>query len=137
MVAVTADVAMGLPSPQVSDDREAMGVVLYGLRRFLAGEVIDEQLYEDLEAVHGEYAHPGPHLVTAIAARFRTAITTFVEIVPYVGQPCPVDEMLRLIYVSVEHPHPDDASGHPRRLALAILSILDLMGEAASWRALP
>ncbi|MEU6145068.1 hypothetical protein ABZ848_32540 [Streptomyces sp. NPDC047081] len=109
-----------------------MGVVLRGLRRFLASEVIDEQLYEDLEAVLGEYTPPAGHLDTAIAARFRTATTKLVEIIPYLGQPYPVDEMLRLIYVSAEHPHPDDASGHLRRLALAILSILDLMGDAAS-----
>ncbi|WP_405576160.1 DUF6415 family natural product biosynthesis protein [Streptomyces sp. NBC_01092] len=131
MVAVTADVAVPLLSPRASNDHETMGVVLYGLRRSLASEAIDEQLYDDLKAVLGEYAHPAPHLVTAIAARFRKATTTFVEIVPYLVRPYPVDEMRRLIYVSAEHPHPDDASGHLRRLALAILSVLDLMGEAA------
>jgi hypothetical protein len=54
MVAVKADVAMGLPSPQASDDREATGVVLCGLRRLFTSEVSDEQLYKDLEALpHG------------------------------------------------------------------------------------
>ncbi|AVH60894.1 hypothetical protein C4B68_00415 [Streptomyces dengpaensis] len=129
---MTADVAVRLLSQRASNDHETLGVVLYGLRRFLASEAIDEQLYNDLEAVLGEYAHPVPHLVTAIAARFRKATTTFVEIVPFLVQPYPVDEMRRLIYLSAEHPHPDDAPGHLRRLALAILAILDLMGDTAS-----
>lgn len=54
MVTATADVAMGLPSPQASNDREATGVVLYGLRRLFTSEVSDEQLYKDLESLpHG------------------------------------------------------------------------------------
>ncbi|MFI8836357.1 hypothetical protein ACIGPN_36065 [Streptomyces afghaniensis] len=39
-------------------------------------------------------------------------------------RPYPVDEMRRLIYLSAEHLHPDDAPGHLRRFALAILAIL-------------
>ena len=132
MVAVTADVAVQLLSQRASNDYETLGMVLYGLRRSLASEAIDEQLYDDLEAVLGEYGHPAPDLDTALAARFRKTATTFVEIVPYLVQPYPVDEMRRLIYVSAEHPHPDDAPGHLRRLALAILAILDLMGDTAS-----
>jgi hypothetical protein len=46
MVALTADVAVRLPSPRASNDRKTMGVVLYRPRRFLVGEAIDEQLYE-------------------------------------------------------------------------------------------
>jgi hypothetical protein len=132
MVAVSADVAVRLLRPRTSNDHETLGVVLFGLRRLLASEAIDEQLYEDLEAVLGEYGQPVPHLVAAIAARFRQATTTFVEIVPYLVRPYPVDEMRRLIYLSAEHPHPDDAPGHLRRFALAILAILDLMGDTAS-----
>ncbi|NGO48916.1 DUF6415 family natural product biosynthesis protein [Streptomyces ureilyticus] len=132
MVAVTADVAVQLLSQGASNDHTTLGVVLYGLRRSLASEAIDEQLYDDLEAVLGEYGHPAPDLGTVLAARFRKATTTFVEIVPYLVQPYPVDEMRRLIYLSAEHPHPDDAPGHLRRLALAILAILDLMGDTAS-----
>ncbi|MEU3091331.1 DUF6415 family natural product biosynthesis protein [Streptomyces massasporeus] len=132
MVAVSADVAVRLLRPRTSNDDETLGVVLFGLRRSLASEAIDEQLYEDLEAVLGEYARPVPHLVAAIATRFRQATTTFVEIVPYLVRPYPVDAMRRLIYLSAEHPHPDDAPGHLRRFALAILAILDLMGDTAS-----
>jgi hypothetical protein len=132
MVAVSTDVAVQLLRPRTSNDHETLGVVLFGLRRSLASEAIDEQLYEDLEAVLGEYARPVTHLVAAIALRFREATTTFVEIVPYLVRPYPVDEMRRLIYLSAEHPHPDDAPGHLRRFALAILAILDLMGDTAS-----
>ena len=132
MVAVSADVAVRLLHPRTSNDHETLGVVLFGLRRSLASEAIDEQLYEDLEAVLGEYACPVPHLVAAIATRFREATTTFVEIVPHLVRPYPVDEMRRLIYLSAEHPHPNDAPGHLRRFALAILAILDLMGDTAS-----
>ncbi|CAL9312665.1 DUF6415 family natural product biosynthesis protein [Streptomyces sp. SudanB182_2057] len=128
---MTADVAVRLLGERASDDRETLSVVLYALRRSLAAEVIDERLYEGLEAVLGEYAHPAPHLVTAIATRFCKATTTFVEIVPYLLRPYPVDEMRLLIHLSAEHPHPDDAPGHLRRFALAILAILDLIGDTA------
>lgn len=132
MVAVTADVATQLLSRRTSDDHETLGTLLYSLRRSLASEAIDEQLYDDLESVLGEYAHPAPHEVTAIAERFRKATTKFVEIVPYLVRPYPIDEMRRLIYLSAEHPHPEDAPAHLRRLALTILAILDLMGDTAS-----
>ena len=131
MVTVTADVAVRLLRPRTSNDHETLGVVLFGLRRSLAGEAIDEQLYEDLEAVLGEHAHPDLHLVAAIAARFREATTTFVEIVPYLVQPYPVNEIRSLVYLSAEYPYPDDAPGHLRRFALAVLAILDLMGDTA------
>lgn len=131
MVAVAADVAVRL-GQRASNDRETLGGVLYGLRRSLAREAIDEQLYDDLEAVLGEYAHPAPHEITASAERFRKATTDLVEIVPYLVRPYPVGEMRRLIYLSADHPHPDDAPSHLRRLALAILTILDLMGDSAS-----
>lgn len=41
MVAVTADVAERLPSPGASNDRETIGVGLYGLRRLLTSGVIE------------------------------------------------------------------------------------------------
>ncbi|MFF3332641.1 DUF6415 family natural product biosynthesis protein [Streptomyces sp. NPDC002888] len=132
MVAVTADVATQLLSRRTSDDHETLGTLLYSLRRSLASEAIDEQLYDDLESVLGEYAHPPPREVTAIAERLRKATTKFVEIVPYLVRPYPIDEMRRLIYLSAEHPHPEDTPGHLRRFALAILAILDLMGDTAS-----
>ncbi|QYX82823.1 hypothetical protein K1J60_08045 [Streptomyces akebiae] len=129
---MTADVATQLLSRRTSDDHETLGTLLYSLRRSLASEAIDEQLYDGLEAVLGEYPHLAPHEVTTIAERFRKATTKFVEVVPYLVRPYPIDEMRRLIYLSAEHPHSDNAPGHLRRLALAILAILDLMGDTAS-----
>jgi hypothetical protein len=131
MVVVTVGVAAQLLRRGVSHDHETLGTLLHTLRRSLAGEAIDEQLYDDLEAVLGEYAHLAPHEVTAIARRFRRAATKVVEVVPHLVRPYPIDEMRRLIYLSAEHPHPGGAPGHLRRFALAILAILDLMGDTA------
>lgn len=132
MVAVTDDIAAQLLSRQSSDDQGTLGMLLYSLRRSLAEEAVYEHLYDDLEAVLGEYADLDPDEVTVIAEWFRTAATNFVEVVPRLVRPYPEDEMRRLIYLSAEHPRPDDGLGHLRRFALAILAILDLMGDAAS-----
>ncbi|MFD7407990.1 DUF6415 family natural product biosynthesis protein [Streptomyces sp. NPDC059866] len=132
MVAVTAGVAAQLLTRPASNDHETLGTLLYSLRRSLASEAIDEQLYDDLDAVLDEYARPAPHEITTIVERFRKTTTKIVEVVPYLVRPYPVEAMRRLIYLSAEHPHPHDALGHLRRFALAILAILDLMGETAS-----
>jgi hypothetical protein len=132
MVAVTVDMATQLLSRRSSNDQDTAGMLLAGLRRSLAHEAITDELYDDLEAVLGEHGHTGPNETAVIAGRFRTATTTFVEIVPYLVQPYPLDEMRCLIYVSAEHPRPDGARGHLRRFALAVLALLDLMGDAAS-----
>jgi hypothetical protein len=109
MVAVTVDTATQLLSRRSSNDPQTAGMLLAGLRRSLAREAVTDELYDDLEAVLGEHAHTGPHENTITAGRFRKATTTFVEIVPYLVQPYPVDEMRCLIYVSAEHPRPDAA----------------------------
>ncbi|MFI7315707.1 DUF6415 family natural product biosynthesis protein [Streptomyces venezuelae] len=132
MVAVSAGVAAQLLTRRTSNDHNTLGTLLYSLRRSLASEAIDEQLYDDLDAVLDEYARPAPHEITAIAERFRKTTTKIVEVVPYLVRPYPVEAMRRLIYLSAEHPRPDDALGHLRRFALTILAILDLMGESAS-----
>ncbi|NNN34640.1 hypothetical protein HLK59_30630 [Streptomyces sp. S3(2020)] len=129
---MTDDVAAQLLSRQTSDDQGTLVTLLYSLRRSLAEEAVYEHLYDDLEAVLGEYADLAPVEVTVIAEWFRTAATNFVEVVPRLVLPYPEDEMRHLIYLSAEHPRPDDALGHLRRFALAILVILDLMGDAAS-----
>ncbi|MFF4031522.1 DUF6415 family natural product biosynthesis protein [Streptomyces sviceus] len=132
MVAVTVDVAAQLLSRRASNDRETVGMFLAGLRRSLAHEAITDELYDDLEAVLGEHAQPAPHETAVVAGRFRKATTTLVDIVPHLVQPYPVDEMRHLIYLSAEHPGPEGAHGHVRRLALAILALLDLMGDDAA-----
>ncbi|ORT61998.1 hypothetical protein BKD26_02675 [Streptomyces sp. CB03238] len=128
---MTAGVAAQLLTRRTSVDHDTLGTLLYSLRRSLASEAIDEQLYDDLDAVLDEYARPAPHEVTSIAKRFRQTTTKIVEVVPYLVRPYPVEAMRRLIYLSAEHPHPDDALGHLRRFAVAILAILDLMGDTA------
>ncbi|WP_234329992.1 DUF6415 family natural product biosynthesis protein [Streptomyces viridochromogenes] len=129
MVAVTADVAAQLLSRPSSNDHETLGVLLAGLRRSLAHEAIDDELYDDLESVLGEHAHPAPGQIVDIARRFREATTTLVEFVPHLVRPYPLDEIQCLIQVSAEHPSPDGAHGHLRRFALAVLALLDLMGD--------
>ncbi|MER6358577.1 DUF6415 family natural product biosynthesis protein [Streptomyces sp. NPDC001634] len=131
MVAVT-DVVTELPNLRCSNDDETMGVLLAGLRCSLAHEAITDELYDDLEAVLGEHTHPAPHDAAVITGRFRKATTTFVEIVPHLVRPYPLDELMRLIDVSAEHAPYEAAHGHVRRFALAILALLDLMGDAAS-----
>lgn len=73
MVAITRDVATGL-SRQCSTDSKSVGLLLFALRRSLAREAINEELYDDLEAVLGEYAAPDPDRIGDLAARFRTAM---------------------------------------------------------------
>jgi hypothetical protein len=52
--------------------------------------------------------------------------------VPQLVQPYPVEEMRRLTCLSAQHPQPQSAPGHLRRFALAVLALLDLIGDAAS-----
>ncbi|MEV0487389.1 DUF6415 family natural product biosynthesis protein [Streptomyces sp. NPDC050508] len=131
MVAVTADVAAQLLNRQASTDEVTMGALLYCLRRSLAYEAIDEQLWDDLDAVLGEFAPPAPYEMADIATRLRTATTGLVEIVAYDVRPYPVRQMRRLIFLSAEHPPPDGVRGHLNRFAMAILAVLDLLGDDA------
>ncbi|MFF4806432.1 hypothetical protein ACFY1U_50110 [Streptomyces sp. NPDC001351] len=131
MVAVTREVAAELTG-RCSTDDATLGVVLFSLRRSLAREAISEELYDDLEAVLGEFSRPDPDEVGVIADGFRKTTTKLVEIVPYLVKPYPIDEIRRVIDVSAEHPCPEHAQGHVVRFGLAILSILDLMGDDAS-----
>ncbi|MFG2783804.1 DUF6415 family natural product biosynthesis protein [Streptomyces prunicolor] len=108
-----------------------MGTLLFGLRHFLASEAIDDQLWDDLEAVLGEFAPAAPHETADFTMRLRPAITGLVEIVQYDVRPYPVRQMRRLIFLSAEHPPPDGVRGHLNRFAMAILAVLDLLGDAA------
>ncbi|MDX2554756.1 DUF6415 family natural product biosynthesis protein [Streptomyces stelliscabiei] len=132
MAAVTEDVAIQLLSRRASTDDETVRVLLGGLRRSLAYEAVTDELWDDLEAVLGEHARLTQFETTVIVRRFRKATTTFVEIVPHLVRPYPLDELTRLIDLSAEQPRFDAAHGHLRRFALAILALLDLMGDAAS-----
>ena len=131
MVAVSVGVAAQLLSQQVSDGEGTLSTLLFSLRRSLAQEAIDEQMWEDLEAVLGEFAPLTSHEVTVIAARFRTATNTLVKFVPHLLRPYPAEEMRHLIFVSGEHPPPENARRHLNWFAMAILAVLDLMGDDA------
>ncbi|KAB1140244.1 hypothetical protein F7R91_36885 [Streptomyces luteolifulvus] len=125
------DVATQLLSQQTSEDEETLGALLRSLRRSLAHEGIDDQLWDSLDAVLGEFAPPAPHDMASIAVRLRTSTTKLVEVVPYLLRPYPLRQMQRLIFLSAEHPRPEGTLGHLNRFAMGILSVLDLMGDDA------
>jgi hypothetical protein len=131
MVAITHETAAGLSRRCATDD-VTMGRVLAGLCRAIAHEAITDELYDDLEAVLGEHANPAPGEVPAITKRLRDAATRLVEITPYLVTPYPLDEIRSVIDMSAEHPLPDGARSHLVRFAMGILTLLDLMGDAAS-----
>ncbi|WP_206441066.1 DUF6415 family natural product biosynthesis protein [Streptomyces boncukensis] len=131
MVAITREAAAQMSGRCSADDVTA-GMVLFGLRRSLAREAVTDELYDDLEAVLGENAKPAPDEVPAIADRLRRATTKLVEIVPYLVAPYPIEEMRRVIDMSVQQPPPEQARGHLIRFAMAILTLLDLMGDDAA-----
>lgn len=111
--------------PRPATRRTDLTALLVALRKSL----VDETVYEDLEAVLGEYASPTPGEVATLTSRLREVLQQLVEIVPYRVAPYPVDEMRLVVRLGDEHPSPQDAHGHLRRFALAILTVLDLMED--------
>ncbi|WP_371551554.1 hypothetical protein OG266_38925 [Streptomyces sp. NBC_00554] len=132
MVAVTVDVAAQLLSRRSVNDEGTLGTLLFSLRRSLAREAIDEELYDDLNAVLDEYARPTPREVRQIAERFRKVTTKLLEVVPYLVMPYPLNEVRHLIDLGTEWPPAEQAPAHLVRFAMAILGVLDLMGDDAS-----
>lgn len=133
MVAITREAAAEM-SGQCSADEVTAGMVLAGLRRSVAREAVSDELYDDLEAVLGEHADPAPDEdeAAAVAARLRGAVTELLRIVPYLVTPYPIDEVRCVIDMRAQQPPPEDTRGHLVRMAMAILTLLDLMGDAAS-----
>ncbi|ULR48399.1 DUF6415 family natural product biosynthesis protein [Streptomyces deccanensis] len=134
MVAATADadIVASLPNLRWRNDHETLAAAHAALLRSLAGEFIDQQMFEDLEAVLGEHANPTPRQAAAIARRFEEATAKLVQYVPHLVTPYPVDEVTCLVILSAEHPRPEYVDGHLRRFALAVLTLIDLMGDALS-----
>jgi hypothetical protein len=97
--------------------------LLIALRKAL----VDDTVYEDLEAVLGEYAAPTPEEVAALTDRLRGVLQQLIEIVPHRVMPYPVEEMRLVMRLSSEEPPPQEAHGHLHRFALAILMVLDLV----------
>ena len=130
MGVLTIGVASQLLRRPSANDRYTLTRFRYALRRALAHEATDDQLWDDLDAVLGEFA-PAPHEIAHITARFRTATTTLVEIVPHLVHPYPLGPMRRLIFLSAELPSPEGARGHLNRFAMGLVDVLELMGDDA------
>lgn len=131
MVTIAHETAAEM-SERCSADDVTAGIVLFGLRRSLAREAVTDELYDDLEAVLGEGAKPSPSEVAAIAERLRRVTTQLVEVVPYLVTPYPIDEMQHVIEMSARQPPPERAHRHLIRFAMAVLTLLDLMGDDAA-----
>ncbi|WP_228982234.1 hypothetical protein [Streptomyces sp. DH12] len=115
----------------VSNDTATVHRALAGLRRSLAAEAITDQVYTDLNAVLDEDADPAPDQALLITERLRATSALLIGVVPRLTHPYPTEAMLRLLDVSAHHPHPAETRGHVRRLALAVLTVLDLLGDDA------
>ncbi|OIK02561.1 hypothetical protein BIV25_02980 [Streptomyces sp. MUSC 14] len=64
-----------------------------------------------------------------IIARFSRATHQLMQVVPHRVAIYPTDELRRLLALRDERPTEDEALSHLRRYALAIVCILDLMGD--------
>ncbi|MGW6604407.1 hypothetical protein [Streptomyces sp. NPDC055036] len=64
-----------------------------------------------------------------ISDRFRRATTQLMQVVPHRVAMYPAEELRLLLALRDERPEPDQAVPHLRRFALAILALLDLMGD--------
>lgn len=115
-----------------SNDDATAGRVVFGLRRLLAAEAVSDELYDDLEAVLGQFAvRPSPTATAALADRLRTAAAQLVEVVPLLTTPYPAPQIRRVIELSAERPAPRDAHAHLVRFASCILTLLDQLGDIA------
>lgn len=64
-----------------------------------------------------------------IADRFRRATRQLMQVVPHRVATYPTEELRLLLALRDEYPSPDEALSYLRRYALAIVAILDLMGD--------
>ncbi|MFF3991493.1 DUF6415 family natural product biosynthesis protein [Streptomyces sp. NPDC001797] len=106
-------------------DRTDLTRLLLALRQAL----VDDTVYEDLEAVLGEGVAPTPREAATLAERLRDVLRHLIEIVPHRVAPYPVEEMRLVMKLSSEQPPPQEARGHLRRFALAVLAVLDLLED--------
>ncbi|MFC8006582.1 DUF6415 family natural product biosynthesis protein [Streptomyces olivaceus] len=122
-----------------AEDDETTSRVWLGLRRFLVSDAVTEELYEDLEAVLGEdAARPSSADCAAITSRLRSATAELVNVVPRLITPysemdakAVANQMPIVVLLSAERPAAGAEYGHLVRFANAVLTLLDLMGEAA------
>ncbi|MFE7276891.1 hypothetical protein [Streptomyces sp. NPDC057623] len=66
-----------------------------------------------------------------ITDRFHRATVQLIRVVPHRVRWYPTQEVCRLLALRDERPAPDETLSHLRRYALAIVAILDLMGDDA------
>ncbi|MCL7381274.1 hypothetical protein [Streptomyces sp. 35G-GA-8] len=160
MVAVDeATAAELLGRPDTSKD-EAKRRLVYLLSRSLADEGISDDLIDTLEEVLADRpGRPArswrlddlairlglpacrqqpPEVVplscedaARINDRFRRATRQLVQVVPHRVAMYPTEELRHLLALRDEQPDPDEALWYLRRYALAILALLDLMGDDA------
>ncbi|WP_198358395.1 hypothetical protein [Streptomyces fildesensis] len=158
MVAVDVATAAELLSRPLSPRVEAARRIIHGLSRSLAAEGISDDLIDTLEeglgvrfgpAVPGRILDrwlgrlglPLPRLpppkalplsdedTARIADCFRRATRQLLQTAPHRAAMYPTHELHLLIVLRDEQPSPDEAPSYVRRYALAILAVLDLMGD--------
>lgn len=160
MVAVDVATAAELLSRPLSSRDEAARRLANALARSLAAEGISDDLIDTLEEVlsgwpgpaapdrklHtwlGRFGLPLPRRqppdalppsyedATRIADRFRRATRQLLQTAPHRVAMYPTQELHLLLVLRDEQPGPDEALSYLRRYTLAILAVLDLMGNDA------
>ncbi|WP_435244255.1 hypothetical protein [Streptomyces sioyaensis] len=155
---VTVDVATGLPRRPVTEKDVAKRRLIHVLSRSLADEGIPDDLIATLEEVLSdrpgaaaparkmggllarlglpvprqrppEVAPLGPEDAARISDRFRRATRLLVQVAPHRVAFYPTEELRLLIALRNEQPAPGEALSYLRRYALAIVALLDLMGD--------
>lgn len=158
MVAVDDATAAELLGRPVTSSDEAKRRLAYLLTRSLAVEGISDDLIDTLEEVLRDRpgpASPGRKLdglltrlglpvprrqppkveplseedAKRITARFNRATRQLVQVVPHRVATYPREEMSRLIALDSERPTEDVVLSYLRRYALAIIAVLDLLGD--------
>ncbi|GHG95364.1 hypothetical protein [Streptomyces rubradiris] len=154
MVAVDQSTAAVLLSQPAASEVGTIQQYLSSLRRSLVAEGISDDLYDALDKALGEDpdAAPGaprrvwavlrrrsgraPSLTvdeaTRICDRFRRATTQLVQVVPYRVSWTPTEKLHLLRVLRGQQPdlgNPVEYLPYLRRYALAILDVLDAMGD--------
>ncbi|WP_370418985.1 hypothetical protein AB8O64_11045 [Streptomyces sp. QH1-20] len=161
MVAVNEATAAELLSQPVTPGDEVKLRIAYLLSRSLADEGISDDLIDTLEEVlsdrpagpaacgrkldallvrlgfplcrrqRPEVAPLSDEDAARIADRFRRATRQLMQVVPHRVAMYPTEELRLLLALRDEQTPPDEALSYLRRYALAILAVLDLMGDDA------
>ncbi|MFI8944140.1 hypothetical protein [Streptomyces syringium] len=161
MVAVDEATAAELLRGQVACEDEVKRRIAYLLARSLADEGIDDDLIDTLEEVLSdrpagpatrgrkldallvglgfplrrrripEVAPLSDEDAARIADRFRRATRQLAQVVPHRVARYPTEDLRRLLALRDEQTAPGEALPYLRRYALAIVAVLDLIGDDA------